>query len=113
MSWAINQGPSFDVIRKGSSYSKLSGFDQRFMLLESDPRMTPGKAHVHLPPETMKGTFKMKKANRKVKKKACKDHIMPKGNPEPTYGGFGKSKPNKASRKVVKPGKPLKKYRVK
>ena len=113
MSWSVNEGASFDIVRKGSSYPMLSGFGQRFMLRESDPRMTPGKAHPHLPAETMKGTFKLGKPNRKVKKKSCKDQIMPKGNPVPTYGGFGKSKPNKATTRVVKPGGKLKKHRVK
>ena len=82
------------------------------MLLQTDPRMTPGKKEPHLPGETMKGSTKLKKSNRKVKKKPCKDY-MPKGNPEPIYGGFGKSKPNKASTKVVKSKGKLKKHRVK
>ena len=112
MSWSMNAGPSFNITRPGDSYSDLSGFGQRFMLLQTDPRMTPGKKEPHLPGETMKGTTKLKKSNRKVKKKPCKDY-MPKGNAEPIYGGFGKSKPNKASTKVVKSKRKLKKHRVK
>ena len=112
MSWCVNEGPSFNIVRPGASYSDLSGFGQRFMLKQDDPRMTPGKAEPHLPAETMKGTYKLGKSNRKVKKKPCKDH-MPKGNPEPIYGGFAKSKPNKASTKVVKSKGKLRKQRVK
>jgi len=75
--------------------------------------MTPGKPEPHLPAETMKGTTKAKKHNRKIKTKPCKQH-MPKGNPEPIYGGFGSSKVNKASTKVVrKKAAKLRKRRVK
>ena len=101
MTWVMNQGPSFNVTRACSSYPKLSGFYQRFMLKQDDPRMTPGKAEPHLPQETMKGTTKMKKSNRKAAQNLrCKDSI-PVGNPEPIYGGFANIK-NKASTKVVK-----------
>jgi len=83
------------------------------MLGQDDPRMTPGKPEPHLPAETRKGTTKLRKSNRKIKVKRCKEY-MPKGNPEPIYGGFAKSKPNKASTKVVKrKAKKLKKQRVK
>jgi len=113
MSYVLNQGPSFNVTRPGSSYPALSGFAQRFMLKQDDPRMTPGKAEPHLPQETHKGTTKLRKHNRKVKKRPSKSH-MPKGNPEPIYGGFAKSMPNKASKRVVKKKMPkLKKQRVK
>ena len=112
MSWCINQGPSFNITRPGNSYQQLTGFTQRFMLTESDPRMTPGKKHPHLPAETMKGTFKTKKQTHQIKEKPCKDLIMPTGNPEPIYGGFAKSKPNYATTKIQKP-KRKKRKRVK
>ncbi len=109
----MNAGPSFNVQRSGSTYPDLSGFSQRFMLGQNDPRMTPGKAEPHLPGETMKGTTKMRKSNRSIKKKACKEY-MPKGQPQPIYGGFAKSKPSKVTGRVVrKKGKKLKKHRVK
>ena len=114
MSWMLNQGPSFNVLRPGDSQPQLTGFTQRFMLREDDPRMTPGKKHLHLPAETMKGSTKLKKHQRQIKEKPCKDLIMPKGNPEPIYGGFAKSKPNKATTKVVKPKrKKMRRKRVK
>ena len=114
MSWCINEGPSFNITRPGNSYQQLTGFTQRFMLREDDPRMTPGKKHPHLPAETMKGSTKLKKHQRQIKEKPCKDLIMPKGNPEPIYGGFAKSKPNKATTKVVKPKrKKMRRKRVK
>ena len=113
MSYVLNQGPSFNITRPGSSYADLSGFSQRFMLKQDDPRMTPGKPEPHLPQETYKGTTKLRKHNRTVKTRPCKTY-MPKGNPEPIYGGFAKSKPNKASKRVVKKkGGKLKKQRVK
>lgn len=113
MSWCMNAGPSFNTTRPGSSYSDLSGFGQRFMLGQDDPRMTPGKPEPHLQKETMKGTTKLKKSNRAIKVKRCKEY-MPKGNPEPIYGGFGKSKPNKASAKVQRKKMPkLKKHKLK
>ena len=112
MSWELNLGPSFNITRTGGSYSTLSGFGQRFMLLQSDQRMTPGKPEPHLPAETMKGTTKTKKANRKPKRIRCKEH-MPAGNPEPIYGGFGNIT-NAASTKVVKRVKKKKKiYKLK
>ena len=113
MSWSLNAGPSFNVERPGSSYPMLSGFGQRFMLQQDDARMTPGKPEPHLPTETFKGTTKMGKSNRKIKTKPCKEY-MPKGNPQPIYGGFGKSKPNKATTRVVKAKKKkMRKRRVK
>ena len=117
MSWCLNDGPSFNLTRAGSSYQQLTGFTQRFMLEQNDPRMTPGKRQPHLPKETMKGTFKLKKA--KSSKMSCshnRDLIMPnaKKQDDPIYGGFGKSKPNKASTKVSRKKMPkLKKHRVK
>ena len=85
MSWALNQGPSFNVIRPGSSYPKLSGFYQRFDLSQADPRMTPGKAAIRLPKAKKPG-----KAQKKV-------NGIPDVKPEPIYGGFANRKP-----KVVK-----------
>lgn len=113
MSWALNQGPSFNIVRPGSSYPKLNGFFQRFELKQDDPRFTPGKGEPHLPRETIKGTTKLKKHNRKTKgNPPCKDSI-PKGNPEPIYGGFGKSMPNYASTRVSRKKPKLKKRRLK
>ena len=118
MSWSINDGPSFNLTRPGSSYSQLTGFGQRFMLSQDSPLLTPGKAEPHQPAETMKGTFKLRgKTKLKKKPERCKELVMPKASlaPEPIYGGFGKSKPNKAKKKVVKskPGKRMRKVRVK
>ena len=104
MSWMLNQGPSFNVLRPGDSQPQLTGFTQRFMLTQDSQLMTPGKSEPHLPAETMKGTTKKRKANRKKKPERCKNLVMPKKSlaPEPIYGGFAKSKPNKARKKVVK-----------
>ena len=41
MSWALNQGPSFNNILQPTQ--KLNGFYQRFQLRQDDNRMTPGK----------------------------------------------------------------------
>ena len=96
MTSALNQGPSFNLIRSGLGQPKLSGFYQRFMLEQNDNRMTPGKAEPHLPKETMKGTTKSKKPNRKTKDAPrCRDAIPQKQYP--IYGGFGSSKPNYAT----------------
>ena len=116
MSWALNQGPSFNITRPGSSYQQLTGFTQRFMLSQDSPLMTPGKAEPHLPAETMKGTTKYRKNNRSKKAERCKNLVMPKVTlaPEPIYGGFGKSKPNKAKKTVPKkPRRKMRKRRVK
>ena len=101
----MNNGPSFNLTRPGSSYNQLTGFGQRFMLSQDSPLLTPGKAEPHQPAETMKGTFKLRgKTKLKKKPERCKELVMPKASlaPEPIYGGFGKSKPNKAKKKVVK-----------
>ena len=114
MSWSINQGPSFNITRPGSSYNQLTGFTQRFMLPQDSQLMTPGKAEPHLAAETMKGTTKLRKGSRKIKNPRCKDLVMPKGQDDPIYGGFSKSMPNKATKKVVRKRKAkLKKRRVK
>ena len=116
MSWAINQGPSFNLTRPGDSYNQLTGFGQRFMLSQASNLLTPGKKEPHLPAETVKGSTKSKrKGGMKKKPTRCKQLIMPKESlvPEPIYGGFGKSMPNHAKKKVVK-SKPKKKtYRLK
>lgn len=115
MSWVLNGGPSFNLTRAGSSYNQLTGFTQRFMLRQDDHRMTPGKSEPHMPAETAKGTTKLKKHQRKIKAKSCKDLVMPKGNPEPIYGGFSNIK-NKATKRVSRKGKgkqKLRKRRVK
>ena len=104
MSWAVNQGPSFNLTRPGSSYNQLTGFTQRFMISQDSPLMTPGKAEPHLPAETMKGTTKYRKANRRKKPERCKNLVMPMDSlkPEPIYGGFAKSMPNNAKKAVPK-----------
>ena len=103
MSWSLNGGPSFNLVRPGSSYNQLTGFTQRHMLLQDSPLMTPGKAEPHLPAETMNGTHKRKKGGIKKKPERCKNLVMPKVSlaPEPIYGGFAQSMPNKAKKKVV------------
>ena len=116
MSWAINQGPSFNITRPGSSYNQLTGFTQRFMLTQDSPLMTPGRAEPHLPAETMKGTTKYRKNNRSKKPERCKNLVMPKVSlaPEPIYGGFGKSMANKTKKTVPKkPRRKMRKRRVK
>ena len=110
MSWALNQGPSFNNVLYDNK--KLNGFYQRFQLRQDDNRMTPGKREPVLPAETMKGTFKLKKTKRKPSKKALKpsDNI-PKAQPMPIYSGFSNIK-NKASQKITKQGGKLKKRTV-
>ena len=111
MSWALNQGPSFDTTRK-SPY-KLNGFFQRFELLQDDNRMTPGKRQPVTKPETMKGTFALKKPSRARKDKRIKySDAIPAGQPTPTYSGFANIK-NKATTRVVKSGRKLKRRRKK
>jgi hypothetical protein len=70
------------------------------MMTQDDPRRTPGKAEPHYKAETMKGTTKMRKSNKKVKVLRCREQV-PKGNPEPIYSGYSNVK-NKASKRVVK-----------
>ena len=104
MLWSLNGGPSYNTTLPGDSYPQLTGFTQRFMLTQDSRLMTPGKSEPHLPPETMKDTFKLRKGGIKKKPERCKNLIMPKASlaPEPIYGGFAKSMPNKAKKKVVK-----------
>ena len=105
MSWSINEGPSFNITRPGDSYPQLTGFGQRFMLTQDSPLLPPGKPDPHQPAETMKGTFRLRgKAKMKKKPARCKELVMPNRTlaNEPIYGGFGKSKPNEAKKKVVK-----------
>ena len=113
--WMVNQGPSFNLVRPGSSYNQFTGFPQRFMLSQDSPLLT-GKAEPHQPAETMKGTFKLR-GKKAVKKKPerCKNLVMPKDTlaPQPIYSGFGKSKINKAKKKVVKSKPKKRRYRVK
>ena len=116
MSWALNQGPSFNLTRPGSSYNQLTGFTQRFMLRQDSTLMTPGKPEPHQRAETMKGMHKRKKGGMKKKLERCKNLILPKESlaPEPIYSGFGKSMPNKTKKQVPrKPGKKKRKKRVK
>ena len=108
MSWSMNQGPSFDT--QMHAFQKLNGFYQRFNLTQDDNRMTPGKRQPKLPEETMKGTFKLSKRNTRVSRKSKQikySDIIPKGQPEPIYSGFGNIK-NKATSKIKKSGGKLK-----
>ena len=114
MSWVLNRGPSFNTMRSGASQKMgFSGFQQRFELSQDSNLMTPGKKEPHLKAETTKGTTKLKKSNRKPKgNPACKDSI-PKGNPQPIYGGFANVK-SKASTRIQKSkSKKLKKQSIK
>ena len=117
MSWAINQGPSFNLVRPGDSYNQLTGFTQRFMLSQDSSLLTPGKAEPHQPAETVKGSTKgsRRKGGMKKKPERCKNLVMPKDSlvSEPIYGGFGKSMPNQAKKKVVKTKPKKKTYRRK
>ena len=113
----MNKGPSFNLVRPGSSYNQLTGFSQRHMIQQDSSLLTPGKAEPHLPAETVKGSTKgsRRKGGMKKKPARCKELIMKKDSlvAEPIYGGFGKSLPNQAKKKVVK-SKPKKKtYRRK
>jgi len=109
----LNQGPSFNLTRPGSSYQQLSGFSQRFMLTQDSTLLTPGKKEPHLPAETMKGTTKRRKNNRTKKPERCKNLVMPKYTlePEPIYGGFSKSKQSQVKKKVTKKKMPKLKKR--
>ena len=117
MSWAMNKGPSFNITRPGSSYNQLTGFGQRFMLPQDSPLLTPGRAEPHMPAETVKGSTKgsRRKGGMKKKPARCKELVMPKESlvAEPIYGGFGKSMPNQAKKKVVKSKPKKRKYRGK
>ena len=101
MSWMLNQGPSFNV--QAPNPYQLSGFGERFMLKQDDPRMTPGKPEPHLPAETMKGTFALKKSSRKKKHVKCKDLGGIPGKKLPTsYKPFGHQWPEPKKRKRKK-----------
>lgn len=101
MSWMLNQGPSFNV--ETPKPYQLSGFGERFMLKQDDPRMTPGKPEPHLPAETMKGTFALKKSSRKKKHVKCKDLGGIPGKKLPTsYKPFGHQWPEPKKRKRKK-----------
>ncbi len=112
MSWCVNQGPSFN--NKRQQYRRLNGFFQRFQLEQDDPRMTPGKRQPKLREETMKGTFKLKKAKKGTRKsKQIKyTDAIPENQPPPVYSGFSNIK-NKASAKIVKSKRPKLKRRNK
>ena len=101
MSWALNQGPSFNNILR--STQKINGFYQRFELLQDDNRMTPGKkTKVTKADDLRKGS--------KGKRIKYSDAI-PKGQPEPIYTGFANVK-NQATTKIKKKGGKLKKRTV-
>jgi hypothetical protein len=118
MSWCINQGPSFNNVLRDRK--KLNGFYQRFNLLQSDNRMTPGKRQPLLPAETMKGTWatgrrkgtRTRRRNNPSRPKTVKptDNI-PKAQPMPIYSGFSNIK-NKATSKIRKQGGRLKKRTI-
>lgn len=105
MSWAVNQGPSFDNQRH--AYQKLSGFYNRFNLLQDDNRMTPGKREPHLRKQKMTGRRPAKQPGQ-VK---YSDSI-PQDQPEPIYRGFSNIK-NKATTKIKKKGGKLKVRKIK
>ena len=115
MSWSLNEGPSFNTMRPGSSYQQLTGFTQRFMLTQDSTLLTPGKPEPHQRPETMKGTFKLRgKTKMKKKPERCKNLVMPNLKQESIYGGFAKSKQglgaySKMTKKKAKKGKKKKK----
>ena len=94
----VNLGPSYNTMPPVPR--QLSGFSQRFMMQQNDPRWTPGKKEPHFKQETMKGTFKLGKANRAAKRLRCTEQ-MPKGNPTPIYSGYDNIK-NLATRRIVK-----------
>ena len=108
MSWALNQGPSFNIVSQ--TPHKINGFYQRFELQQDDPRFTPGKRQPKRPNETNKGTWSLKgrKGSRKPGKQIVYSDAMPKGQPQPIYSGFSNIK-NKASSRVQKKGGKLKK----
>ena len=101
MSWALNQGPSFNNIMQPQY--KLNGFYQRFQLTQDDNRMTPGKR------EPVNKTDNLRKGS-KGKRIKYTDSI-PKGQPQPIYSGFANIK-NKTSTKIKKKGGKLKKRTV-
>jgi len=106
MSWALNQGPSFNNVM--TNRAKLNGFYQRFELRQDDNCMTPGKRQPHLPAETMKGTWKLKKSKRKSKKPVKPADSIPNNQPIPIYSGFSNTS-NKVNQSVKKQGGKLKK----
>jgi len=110
MSWACNQGPSFNNTLQ--TYPKLNGFYQRFNLTQEDNRMTPGKRQPVLPQETTKGTFSLKKANRKQTKQVTPRDNIPQQQPEPIYSGFSNIK-NKATGKIRQNKGKVRKRRIK
>jgi hypothetical protein len=74
--------------------------------------MTPGKRQPVLRAETTKGTFSLKKVNRKQAKQVTPRDNIPQGQPQPIYSGFGNIK-NEATNKIRKQGGKLRKRRVK
>ena len=110
----MNKGPSFNTVSPPPF--KLNGFYQRFQLSQDDNRMTPGKPEPTLKAETMKGTGKSrgKKGNRVGSKKNQIKYTdsIPTGQPQPTYSGFSNIT-NKATKSIRKPGRGLKRRRIK
>ena len=114
MSWCLNQGPSFNT--QDPTPFKINGFFQRFQLLQTDNRMTPGKKEPTLKAETTKGTFKLR-GGRGTRPSTKSNQIkysdaMQKGQSAPIYSGFG-NYDNKTSSKISKRGKKLKVRKIK
>ena len=101
MSWAVNQGPSFNNIMQPTK--KLNGFYQRFELLQDDNRMTPGKR------EKVPKADSLRKGGKD--KRIKYSDAIPDHQPRPIYSGFSNVK-NKASDKIKKKGGKLKKRKV-
>ena len=98
MSWALNQGPSFNNVLQPTQ--KLNGLYQRFQLRQDDNRMTPGKR------EKVTKASKLRKG--KSGKRVTYGDSIPKGQPQPIYSGFANTS-NKVASKIKKSGKKLKK----
>ncbi len=98
MSWALNQGASFNNVIQPTQ--KLNGFYQRFELRQDDNRMTPGKK------EKVLKSSKLRKG--KSGKRVKYSDAIPENQPRPIYSGFGNVK-NKATGKIKKKGGKLKK----
>ena len=101
MSWALNQGPSFNNILQPQG--KLNGFYQRFQLTQDDNRMTPGKRE----PVTKGDNLRKGSKGKRIKY----TDTIPKSQPQPIYSGFANIK-NKATNKIKKQGGKLKKRTV-
>ena len=103
MSWALNQGPSFNN-QLGAPH-KINGFFQRFELRQDDPRMTPGKKEV----KPKRDTLRKGHLGKQIKY----FEAIPEHQPNPIYTGFGNVK-NDITNKIRKNKKGgMKKRRLK